>query len=550
MVATVAGEPAGLVRLQAAVVLAVVLLAHGSLAPFVADADSFYHLGHAAHYAAAGLFDTAFPWATASVIGDLGGDLWWGFHMVLLPFAGSLGLVDGIRAAALVSTSLLAAVVWWVLRRHAVRGAGWWTALFLVASPNVLYRYLMVRPHVLSLALALLLLSFLARGRWWQLVLISAAMTWLHVSLFWMAPGIVVAYALSRTLVPASSATGGTPAPADPGVPALRAWGAVLAGTLLGALLRPHPLATAELAWIQIVQLFAVKGSDRPLLFATELQPLPVLDLVRSSWSFLLVWASALVAAWGWRGAAEGDVDTPPVPLPERRVTVAAVLVAGVFLALTLASARRALVEFTAFGFLLLPLAWTHLVPAGARRRVAPALALLLVAHLVWGAQRHQLNARFVAEPPDRLAEAAAWLAANSEPGDVVFHAHWDNFGPLFARNRLNRYLGGMDPIFQYAHDPGLYWEYFFLSADATTDYTCDAFPCFDGEATATWSAIRHHFGARWVVVEPARNPKLTRFLEDQELFRPVLRTQREIVFEVVIPDYPPPPAAPGVGPS
>ena len=61
MVATVAGEQAGLVRLQAAVVLAVVLLAHGSLAPFVADADSFYHLGHAAHYAANRLFDTAPP---------------------------------------------------------------------------------------------------------------------------------------------------------------------------------------------------------------------------------------------------------------------------------------------------------------------------------------------------------------------------------------------------------------------------------------------------------------------------------------------------------
>src|SRR5690606_28953778 len=111
-----------------------------------------------------------FPWATVSAIGDLGADLWWGHHMVLLPFAGLPDVVDGIRAAAFVSTSLLAAAVWWVLRRHAVPGAGWWTALFLVASPNVLYRYLMVRPLVLSLGLALLLLSFLARGRWWHLV--------------------------------------------------------------------------------------------------------------------------------------------------------------------------------------------------------------------------------------------------------------------------------------------------------------------------------------------------------------------------------------------
>ncbi|NJD17860.1 MAG: hypothetical protein FIA95_01030, partial [Gemmatimonadetes bacterium] len=144
-----AREPAGLLRLQAAAVLAVVLAAHLSLAPNVADPDSFYHLGHAAHYAAHGLLDTAFPWATTSVIGDLGGDLWWGFHMLLLPFTTFASVTDGIRAAAFVNSLALAAAVWWVLDRHGVRGAGWWTAGFLVAVPNVLFRYVMVRPHVL-----------------------------------------------------------------------------------------------------------------------------------------------------------------------------------------------------------------------------------------------------------------------------------------------------------------------------------------------------------------------------------------------------------------
>jgi hypothetical protein len=52
------------------------------------------------------------------------------------------------------------------------------------------------------------------------------------------------------------------------------------------------------------------------------------------------------------------------------------------------------------------------------------------------------------------------------------------------------------------------------------------------------------------VVVEPARNPKLTSFLEGEPLFREVLRTRREVLFEVVIPDYPPPPAATPGGPA
>ncbi len=520
-------------------VLAVVVLAHGSLAPFVADADSFYHMGHAARYAADGVFDTSFPWATVSVIGDLGGDLWWGFHVLLLPFAALGDVVEGIRAAAFVSTALLAAAFWWVLRRHAVPGPGWWTALFLTVSPNVLFRYLMVRPHVLSLALALLLLSFLVRGRWWQALLISAAMTWVHLGVFWLAPGIVVAFGLARGLAAPSAAE--SPSAPRPGVPFPAALGTVLAGTLVGALLRPRPVATAQLAWIQIVQLFAEKGSGRPLLFATELQPLPLPELARSSWTLLLLWAAALVVTrrW-WRTGSGGAAE--PVPPAERRMAATTVLVAAVFLAVSTLSARRALVEFTSFAFLLLPLAWTHGLGPAARRRLAPALGILLAVHLAWAAHRHELNVRLVAEPPDRMAEVAAFLAEHSAPGDVVFHGRWDNFGPLFARNRVNHYLGGMDPIFQYAHDQGRYWQYFFLSADATTEYTCDAFPCYEGEAIGTWPAIAGVFRARWVVVEPARNPKLTRFLEDADLFRVALRTRREVVFEVLTPNYPPPP--------
>lgn len=537
-------ESDGLLRLQALAVLAALVLAHGSLSPFVADADSFYHLGHAAHYAQAGLFDTSFPWATASAIGDLGGDLWWGYHVVLVPFTAFSGVVSGIHAAAFVSSALLAAAFWWALARHGVPGAGWWTALFLVAVPNVLYRYLMLRPHVLSLGLAILLLSFLARGRWWHVLLLSAAMAWLHLGVFWMAPGLVAAFAAAGALLRDSPATGSfepsLPASGTRPVAPLAAAAAVVGGTAAGALLRPNPGPTLELAWIQIVRLFAEKGADLPLLFAAELHPLGAGELLRSSWSFLLVLAAA-VAAWGWR--ARREEGRAASWLPERRLACTALLVAAAFLALTLGSARRALVEFVAFGFLTLPLVWTYLVPPAARRRVLPAAGVLLAVHLAWGGQRHLLNARYVADPPDRLAEAAAWLAANTEPGDVVFHAHWDEFGPLFAHNRHNRYIGGMDPIFQFSHDPGLYWQYFFLSAGVTSEYTCDAFPCYEGETIGTWAAIRDNFGARWVLVEPARNPELARFLGRDPGFRLALRTRRELVFEVLGRDHPHPPA-------
>lgn len=536
---TASATPARGSLASVAAVLGVVLAAHLSLAPRIAGVDAFYHVGHAAAYVRRGLLDTSFPWATQSVIGDLGADLWWGLHMVLVPFTFLGSVATQIRVAALVFTLTLAAVVWWVLRRHTVPGAGWWTALFLVAVPNVLFRYLMVRPHVLSLAAALLVLSFLVRGRWWQVLLAATAITWIHLSLFWMAPGIVVAYALACLLARTPAAA---PPPGDhgrsAGVPLLPAFAAVLAGTVLGWLLRPHPVASAQLAYVQIVRLFQEKATTHPLIFATELRPLPWLELVRSAWAFLLAWMAAHVvgAVAHFRGKGRG------FPLPERRLLGASLFISGAFLVLTLLSARRALVELTAFGFLALPLVWTFLMPTAARRRTGVVLALLLALYLPWAVWRHSLNVRYVAVPGDDMAQVATWLEANSRPGDIVFQAHWDDFGPLFARDQTNRYLGGMDPIFQYAHDPGRYWEHFYLSADLIQEYTCDAFPCYEGKATDTWQAIREHFGARWVLVEPARNPKLSQYLSGSTHFELALDTRHEALFRVLDPSPTEPP--------
>jgi hypothetical protein len=511
--------------LPAGVLALVVLAAHLSLYPKIADLDAFYHIGHAAAYAEGSIFDTSLPWATQSVIADHGADLWWGFHVALIPLA--LGSVEwGIRVGALALTALVAATFFVVARRHGASHALWWTVAFLVAVPNVLFREIMLRPHVVSLVGAMALLSVLVRGRWWQVMAASAAISWLHLGLAWVAPATAAAYAFVRAVEHALGSRENRES-----VPPVTALAAAAVGTVVGWLLRPHPLATLELAGVQIIRLLAVKATEEPLTFSAELSPLSLPELVAMSWSFLGVWLAAVAAAV--YGAASGKLSAQP---EGRRILFTALLVSTAFLGLAVLSARRAMEYWVAFGCLAL----AFVAPVAApwfRSRVIRALAVVLLAvHVGWAVRRHAINVSVVASPPDTMAGVASFLADNSAAGDVVFHAKWDNFGPLFAHNRSNRYLGGMDPIFQFSHDPSRYWEFFYLSADLNTEWTCDAFPCASGVATDTHTALRDHFGARWVVVEPSRNPRFALYLLNDPRYRLAHETQREAVFEVLPP--------------
>lgn len=516
---------------------------HISLLPNVADLDGFYHVGHAMAYLEGSLFDPSLPWATRSIIADTSGDLWWGFHVLMLPFAAIGDVSLAMQLAGLTMTSLLALTVGWVLKRHGVPGAAWWAALFLVAVPNIFFRHLMVRPHVVSMAAGIALVSVLVRGRWWQALLLSALVSWVHLNLFWFAPGLAIAYSLAR--IPATTLVG--PDAPDRGIPIRFAVPVVLAGTLLGWLLRPEPLQTAQLLNVQLVQLFTQKTLDQPLTFAAELSPLGPVTLLRTSWFFLIVWVAAIAATGrtAWRSLlreAGSEAERRPWRQDQATVLITSIAVSVVFFLIALASARRAMEQWVSFGSVaaaiaLGPLLAERLSAVGPRWRSDALLVIsgaLLLLHLGWGATRHRLNVDLVSFPATTMEEVGAFLEAESAPGEVVFHARWDNFGPLFAANRSNHYLGGMDPIFQYAHDPRSFWEFFYLSSDVNTDWTCDAYPCQDGIATDTHTALRDHFGARWVVVEPVRNPRLTLFLLNDDRFRLALETQHEALFEVL----------------
>lgn len=74
---------------------------------------------------------------------------------------------------------------------------------------------------------------------------------------------------------------------------------------------------------------------------------------------------------------------------------------------------------------------------------------------------------------PLSFKSAAKWIADNSKSGEIVFNPRWEYFPEPFFGNTKNVYSAAMDPIFQYAYDPVLYWESDYLTTGKMREFDC-----------------------------------------------------------------------------
>jgi hypothetical protein len=510
-------RPAVQAALSVGALLTAAAAAHG-LAPSTADPDGYYHLRHAWIYRTQGLFDSGFPWAAFSAIRDEGSDLWYGFHVLLVPATLLDNPLDGLIAGGVAVTAAALILVWLAFRVLRLPWPLAWVLAF-AASAETLFRLMMLRPHPLSLALALLLLAVLASHglRWRPALALGLAFTaaWIHLALAWLLPLVAVAFAVFQF--------------AHRQRPDWRTAAAVAAGTLLGFALRPEPLGALRLAWIQIGLLLEVKARGIPLPFGTELQPLtlalgepllllPALGMLTALAAFVLL------------------VRRPPASEPHARAAVwTSLALVLLFTLLSLRVANRSLELAAAFAT-----AFAGLVAREHRERATPrarpAAAALLVAFLAFlvpiAASRH--HARVAAERPLlAFRGASAWLAANSRPGELVFHAWWDYFPHLFFWSPHNRYVGGMDPLFQLAHDEVLFWKAYWLSTDQWPEATCGLPSCDEADLEPTPLVLRRDFGAAYVIVHRHQNPRLDAYLAREPSFERVFDDGTDALYRV-----------------
>ncbi|MBI2024565.1 MAG: hypothetical protein HYT03_00525 [Candidatus Harrisonbacteria bacterium] len=503
------------------VVIAVAFALHASI-PGIPDTDAFYHIRHSWLYRAGGIFQSSFPWTQYSVINQYSADIWYGFHILIIPFTFFSDLIKGMTTGGFAVNLAAVFLVFAALSRLKVKWPLFWTFLFWFASADVLFRLTMLRPHPLSMGLSLIIFAYLATPRTkytLPIIFFSAAtISWIHLSLSWLPILVGLAVAgvaiLKKEIQPIKNAL------------------LIIPGILLGWVLRPNFLGAAKIAYIQVVQLVVEKqfGAEflrfgrelRPFVFenfADQLVPISVLmtlGICLIFWKVFLKKIKTATATWASLGLAV------------------------LFFTLAFTLARRANDIFIGFAAIFLGLLFTELFMEKrlfTAKWVMPVLtttvAIILVAMPIKNIYRFGTYLQNVFDP-QRFSEASKWLIKNSQPGEIVFSPNWDRFGPLFFWNWQNYYINGMDPIFEFAYDQSLYWKTHFLSVDQGAAITCGMVRCRAGEAEDTHLVLKRDFKASYIIVEKTRSPRLYEYVAKTDGFKKVFETVSEGVFKIL----------------
>ncbi len=483
--------------------------------PRVAETDVFYHLFYASQYAARGPLTTLSPHVVHSVLRPFPGDIWYGFHLLVAPFT---FVPDGLLRLKLAGVWVLTCalvILYFAFRRSRVVLPFLWPFVTLFSFGMTTWRFAMVRPHVISVALSVALLALFAEGSLPALVAVSAAVSLVHVNYFWVPLVVVVIAAFAHHLT------------SD-------AWpwkklAAVAGGLAIGALLRPHPISALRVLYVQLFRTMLERGPAH-LGAPLELRPADPGEFALMSPVFLLVALFVLfLVLRATRSLKKRSAQRDQVLL------WASLSLSLLFLLMTLFLAQRTIELCAPFAALFLASAVTALQqrarrPLGNRLLLAGPLGnrLLLAGGLVFLAALvafsfpwYQQKMATAGVSPARLRPAAVWLRANARPDDTVFNLITDSFGELTYWGAPTQFLQGQDTFFLYADDPQLFYEAAHLGMGILPGKTWRTETPLQGQEIDAATALTEDFKARYfLITKPELAPLGQVFDQDPALRR------------------------------
>lgn len=418
--------------------------------PFPWDDDTAYHAAVGQLISQHGILRT-FPWTPFSILAEHYADKELLFHLLFVPFTG-LGWVTAARIVGTLSGAGLLMALYLVLRTEKVRFAGLWAIIPLTASVLFFFRFILVRPHLLSITLALIVLWAASREKLAVLTIASAIYPWAYVA-FWQIPCLMLLAAGTAQLL------SGERVRWKPIV-------AVFAGVAIG--LASHPNA-ANLLTINLAEmvdlLFKHSWGERTGFDAiAELRPYPLPAWIQGLlFSVLMTLAAGVYALRNRRGNA---------------IAIAFSLAALGFCILTVKSAR--------FGEYFVPFSVAAIALASRSlswRYLPHSIAGITTAWALW-VQPNMLS-DLTKRPNIMPQPVASFLQQQIPPQAQIFNVNWDLAGWLMLTLPDRRLVVALDPTFLYKGDSNRYALWYTI---------CHETPAGSADI------IRQQFHARYVV--------------------------------------------------
>jgi hypothetical protein len=406
--------------------------------------DAYYHVRLCDLIIRYGFFNR-FPWTQISIWRDQFADKEFLFHLYLVPFILIFSNpIIGAKVAISILGGVFFSLFYRILSWFNIDFAFLWALILFSGNIGFLKRICMIRPHVLSLILILLLMQSLFQQQSWKILIISViyplSYTAAHFPVFIIAIYIVVSFIYGREHM-------------------LKLLLLSLAGTFLGLLIHPHFPNNLYFWYVQNILLHVFNwGKGQEFWFVSELKSLPVWVFVEACGLivFLLVITTILLVSNRNLTSREFlfifTLSLCFLPITMFSIRFIEYWIPFTILACALAVQVMKPVKSTLFKFA---------VKVGLLGIVGSSLLMYVIAILL---------APVFFESQYSLKGPADWLRNNTPPKSIVFTTDWSNFPQLFYFNPQNYYLFGLDPVYCYAYDANLWNLWVAIVSGKVTD--------------------------------------------------------------------------------
>jgi hypothetical protein len=458
----------------------------GAMAPYP-------HMRYAQQLWASGMTLRGHPFLPYSILGTSGVDLWWGFHVALIPFT-SLGVINGGRAAGItIAAVAIGSFAWWA-RRAGQRHPLPFALIPLVGSGMFVFRDHLAQPSHLTVPLVLV---GVAAGAGVLKPRAAGIAAFLH-SLFHMSVPLSPLF----TTIGLTGGAFGTALESAPGerlksflTSLRRNLDSVLysvGGVGIGLLVRPDRLEYVATAFHQSTRALGTRAGFKLPHIAPEAQPIPLNTFAAETWFAFLILVLALVQ-FRSKPRAGGSAIRWAALL----ASLCAVLMCGVA---------------TRFLDYLLPLlavsaaVWWPASPAwlSAKRSrpfvrvagvVGAIVAVLVLSRHV--AAAHRTGTAYY-DPPETFEKMAELVHEKVPKGSIIFTDDLFETGVLYSYMPEYKYLIAYDPSVLYGANPGRFWSWHHAVVDGIA---CDQPEC-PGEHPSpdAVAAVIASFNAEWVI--------------------------------------------------